>query len=196
MANSESTIVNEEAKAATKTVDYNHAVELYKAKRYEEVLSSLGSSVSLNSINSTDSNDEESLYLISYVKLKAFDSNYDEALKYVNFLRPIDNVLTPDEILEIMDAYPILQAAVGSTLAGEQYNAQQQQHDAQQQELKDRRARGIVIGMSTDDVLLSSWGKPKDINKTTTKYGVSEQWVYDDNRYVYFDDGIVTAIHE
>ena len=52
------------------------------------------------------------------------------------------------------------------------------------------------IGMTETEVLSSLWGKPEDINKTTTAYGVSEQWVYDNNRYVYLDDGIVTSIQE
>jgi hypothetical protein len=52
------------------------------------------------------------------------------------------------------------------------------------------------IGMTTDEVLSSTWGKPQDINKTTTKYGVSEQWVYPGFFYIYFEDGIVTAIQE
>lgn len=34
------------------------------------------------------------------------------------------------------------------------------------------------IGMTEDEVLSSKWGKPKDVNRTTTAYGVSEQWVY------------------
>ncbi|MDQ0193083.1 hypothetical protein [Paenibacillus wynnii] len=52
------------------------------------------------------------------------------------------------------------------------------------------------VGMSEDELLNTLWGKPKDINKTTTKYGVSEQWVYGSNKFVYLDDGIVTAIQE
>lgn len=50
------------------------------------------------------------------------------------------------------------------------------------------------IGMTKSDVLASSWGKPKDINKTTTKYSAHEQWVYGGNRYLYFDDNELTAI--
>lgn len=52
------------------------------------------------------------------------------------------------------------------------------------------------IGMTKDDVLLTKWGKPEDINRTTTRYSVSEQWVYSGYRYIYFEDGIVTAIQE
>lgn len=52
------------------------------------------------------------------------------------------------------------------------------------------------IGMSPEEVNSSSWGSPEDKNRTTTKYGVSEQWVYGDGRYVYFNDGEVTTIQE
>lgn len=50
------------------------------------------------------------------------------------------------------------------------------------------------IGMSQQEVESSKWGKPKKINTTVTKYGKSEQWVYDNYRYVYFEDGIVSSI--
>lgn len=40
------------------------------------------------------------------------------------------------------------------------------------------------------------WGEPDDINKSTYSWGVKEQWCYSDYRYIYFEDGIVTSIHE
>ncbi len=53
------------------------------------------------------------------------------------------------------------------------------------------------IGMTKDEVLNSSWGKPKEINTLDSKYGNHhEQWVYGNQRYVYFDDGVVTAIQD
>lgn len=55
------------------------------------------------------------------------------------------------------------------------------------------------IGMTKMEVEQSTWGYPYDINKTTTEYGVNEQWVYkvyNNYKYVYLDDGIVTAIQE
>ena len=52
------------------------------------------------------------------------------------------------------------------------------------------------IGMTTEEVENSEWGKPNDINTTITNYGTSEQWVYGNGRYIYFDDGVVTAIQE
>lgn len=53
-----------------------------------------------------------------------------------------------------------------------------------------------LIGMTASEVLKSTWGEPEKINKTTTAYGVTEQWVYSGNRYVYLEDGVVTAIQE
>ena len=52
------------------------------------------------------------------------------------------------------------------------------------------------IGMTKDEVMKSSWGKPSDRNITETIYGTHEQWVYGNGRYVYFDDGYVTAIQK
>lgn len=52
------------------------------------------------------------------------------------------------------------------------------------------------IGMTAEEVCNSTWGEPNKINKTTTEYGTSEQWVYGGGRYIYLDDGIVTAIQE
>ncbi|PEL13797.1 hypothetical protein [Bacillus sp. AFS017336] len=52
------------------------------------------------------------------------------------------------------------------------------------------------IGMSKEEVINTSWGKPESINKTTNAYGTNEQWVYSDNRYLYFENGILTDIQE
>lgn len=53
-----------------------------------------------------------------------------------------------------------------------------------------------TIGMTKTEVENSTWGKPKDINKTTTKYGTREQWVYKGYKYIYFENGVVTSIQE
>lgn len=50
-----------------------------------------------------------------------------------------------------------------------------------------------VVGMS-EDMATMSWGKPNDINRTIVAGRVHEQWVYDSNSYLYFEDGILNAI--
>ncbi len=53
----------------------------------------------------------------------------------------------------------------------------------------------IYIGMPSGAVKLS-WGKPIDINRTISKYGTREQWVYGNGCYLYFDDGILETIQD
>lgn len=50
--------------------------------------------------------------------------------------------------------------------------------------------------MNKAQVEASTWGIPKKINRTKTQYGVYEQWCYYGNRYIYFEDGIVTSIQD
>ena len=52
------------------------------------------------------------------------------------------------------------------------------------------------IGMTREQALKTTWGAPKDINKHTYSWGVTEQWCYSGNRYIYLEDGIVTSISE
>jgi len=57
-----------------------------------------------------------------------------------------------------------------------------------------KKSEGVSIGMSKDDVLASSWGKPERINTTTTASTIREQWVYGGRSYLYFVDGTLTTI--
>jgi len=52
------------------------------------------------------------------------------------------------------------------------------------------------IGMTADQVRNSTWGSPKEINKSTYSWGTKEQWVYSNYRYIYLENGVVTSIHE
>lgn len=51
-----------------------------------------------------------------------------------------------------------------------------------------------TIGMSKSEVLATVWGEPSRKNISEYSFGTYEQWVYSNYRYVYFEDGIVTAI--
>ena len=57
-----------------------------------------------------------------------------------------------------------------------------------------KKKEGVSIGMSAEDVLASSWGKPESINTTTTARGSREQWVYGSRHYLYFENGILTTV--
>lgn len=50
----------------------------------------------------------------------------------------------------------------------------------------------VRIGMTRTQVE-ASWGDPEDINRSVGSWGVHEQWVYPNGKYLYFEDGILTS---
>jgi len=54
-------------------------------------------------------------------------------------------------------------------------------------------ASKVFIGMTKEQATMS-WGKPTDINRTTTKSGTREQWVYALDCYLYFEGNKLVAI--
>lgn len=58
----------------------------------------------------------------------------------------------------------------------------------------ERRSKGVRLGMTAEEVLMSKWGRPEHINRTTSLGGTREQWVYGGRNYLYFENGILTSI--
>lgn len=77
-----------------------------------------------------------------------------------------------------------------------EYRKEKEEKEKKEEEEKktELASKGVSIGMTQEQVKSSSWGEPKKINTTQSKYGVSEQWVYEGGNYLYFDDGILTTI--
>ena len=62
---------------------------------------------------------------------------------------------------------------------------------------------GVKIGMTQEDLMLClqdiNNGHPDRVNTTTTARGMREQWIYrisDEDRYYYFENGVLTTIHQ
>jgi hypothetical protein len=53
----------------------------------------------------------------------------------------------------------------------------------------------VVLGMNKE-MCIASWGNPIDINRTIVKGLTSEQWVYGWGTYLYFDNGLLSAIQD
>ena len=59
-------------------------------------------------------------------------------------------------------------------------------------------AKGTIwIGM-TKEQAIASWGQPRDVNRTGSSFGISEQWCYGEygeipDYYLYFENGILTS---
>jgi hypothetical protein len=65
-------------------------------------------------------------------------------------------------------------------------------------------ANQVAVGMTSLEAVCT-WGDPDDINTTSTRYGTSHQLVYEEYhgqtlgstfRYVYVEDGVVTAVQD
>lgn len=93
-----------------------------------------------------------------------------------------------------------IENAKAAELAAEQASAKEKAQRASQAKVAAKAAEdqkkkgGVHIGMSMPQVLASSWGKPKDIRRTTTANTEREQWIYGGGNYLYFTNGKLTAI--
>jgi hypothetical protein len=54
----------------------------------------------------------------------------------------------------------------------------------------------VKLGMTPAEVLKTCWGKPDSVNRTVTATRDHQQWVYGIRQYLYFDDGVVTAVQQ
>jgi hypothetical protein len=98
-------------------------------------------------------------------------------------------------------ALEVEQRAEGRALA-EKQRATARLAASAEAELRRRRAAQAAkpeakIGMSAIDVISATrWGAPIDVFRTTTKSGVSEDWIYGGRRALRFQDGKLIAIHD
>lgn len=110
-----------------------------------------------------------------------------------------------DEVRAEITKHPSCEdATVALRVAQTAYDDMSLRRDIEIQATRDQRAReqarrnalpGARIGITTKQVLQhTSWGEPKNINRTTTKNGEHEQWVYENGNYLYFTNGRLTAI--
>ncbi len=104
-----------------------------------------------------------------------------------------DTQTSEENLIVLLEELPIRQAEIEKKALEKKKIAEEREKTTA---LAKAKQEGVSIGMTQQEVLNSNWGNPKEINKTTTAYGTSEQWVYYGNKYLYFDDGILTAIQE
>lgn len=69
----------------------------------------------------------------------------------------------------------------------------EKQKEKEEQE-KEKNFYSPEIGMTKEEVLDSIWGHPDKKNVDDYAWGTSEQWVYKNHGYIYFENGIVTSI--
>lgn len=129
--------------------------------------------------------------LKDYIQEKSYSDGYSYVLKYSEIIE-----YTSDE-----------EVRKNSNLLKNKYNEQKRIEEEKEEaekaakeaedaakEKRRKKQEGVRIGMSKQDVLDSSWGKPTKINKSVYSWGTSEQWVYPNNNYLYFENGKLTSI--
>jgi len=138
---------------------------------------------------------------IAYNELEEAKTDFSQQL-YIDAKIHLDNAIkfNPDinEARDLKDIYEQnykIAAAERDKRFEEDVKEQEKlRQDEEKKKKEEKKREGVKIGMSKQDVLDSSWGSPIDINKTTNKYGVREQWVYGNGNYLYFENGILVTI--
>lgn len=110
---------------------------------------------------------------------------------YINILSNLERVkIVPEELKERVDK--LKKRAIERRNYYAELDKKQTAND-----LADDRTDNpgeVSIGMTVEEVLTQGWGRPQEINKTTSANGVKEQWVYPNFNYLYFEDGILVTI--
>jgi hypothetical protein len=105
-------------------------------------------------------------------------------------LAPRARLQALDQLESLDREYVTQQAAAKARLEAAE---QAETRKAKAADAAKRRKEGVSIGMTQEDVLASMWGRPQRVNRTTTEYSTTEQWVYPGG-YLYFRNGRLEAI--
>lgn len=123
-------------------------------------------------------------YIYNWSKTEDFAYGY-ENINYWNKISSVNDSQGGKLIINGFEEYEFIDKNIANIVA-----------DVKAEEAIERARVEPAIGMTEYEVRNSTWGSPKDINKTTTAYSTYEQWVYRNYRYIYFENGIVTSIQD
>jgi hypothetical protein len=120
----------------------------------------------------------------------------DPKLSLADRIAALDQIdkATPGAKVESLAALRVqLEAAKTKEDRANQAQRERAAKEAERARLAQAKREGVRIGMSKQQVLESSWGRPEKINTTTNVYGTREQWVYGGG-YLYFTGDTLTSI--
>jgi len=129
------------------------------------------------------------------IKENLFRGELDSRKEYVQFEG------TSPSIDDIVAREKVRQAKQAQEERKVQQRAQEKAERERAKRLEEQRRQAAKpsprIGMTRQQVVNDTrWGRPYDINRTTSSSGVREQWVYSNRRYLYFDNGVLTVIQD
>ena len=131
-----------------------------------------------------------------------FRGEVDSRKEYVQFegaSPSIDDIVAREKIRQEKQAQEDKKSQERAERATRLAQEKAERERAKRQEEQRRQAAkpSPRIGMTRQQVVNdTNWGRPYDINRTTSRLGVREQWVYGTRRYLYFDNGVLTAIQD
>ncbi|WP_345806675.1 hypothetical protein [Bacillus pumilus] len=201
-SNTKTVIANEEKSSANDshnlTEEDRKLIQLIKEEKFDEVISKTSE---LNNVFQKD------YYFIASAfkknkdlnEKKANVENYDsyayieamlDKVKYSNDHSDLNFKQFKKDNLDKIKSLEILknQNEVKDKNETEEYERKKQIED------RTLNPQSISIGMTEDDVLINGWGRPTKVNTNITKNRTLKQWVYKGNKYLYFEDGILTSI--
>lgn len=115
----------------------------------------------------------------------------------INYPRasPRERIASIDQLAAIYPEDAKKFASLRASLEAQAIRMEEQQARAnRQRELARRKRQGVTIGMSQEEVLQSSWGRPERVNRSIYSFATHEQWIYGGGNYLYFEDGKLTSI--
>ncbi len=129
------------------------------------------------------------------IKEHLFRGEVDSSKEYVQFegtSPSIDDIVARERVRQEKQAQEEKKAQQRAEKKAERERAKRFEEQRRQAAKPSPR-----IGMTRRQVVNdTNWGRPYDINRTTSGSGVREQWVYGNRRYLYFDNGVLTVIQD
>lgn len=173
---------------------------LIKIKKYDDAKKLIESIYPLNNIKNAD-NIKVNTILNSYINSKKDYDNLDSNTMYAGYTK---NDLLKTYFQKIPTSYSgilkddicELALILFGTKESWESSFNEKLYNSQIELFTDKCRINPKVGMTKNEVENSTWGKPYKINKTVTTYGTNEQWVYSEDKYIYFNNEYVTAIQE
>ncbi|MCQ5364148.1 DUF2845 domain-containing protein [Anoxybacillus salavatliensis] len=178
--------IKQESKKRELTEEEKHLISLFKQEKYDEI--------SVECIG-FENQTQKDFYNIAYAFRKYEEFKNKSYVKEIGGYDYDDEKGDYREIISSLEKVSYIPLDIEKEVNELLEWAKSKYRYISKAEIQKENAGKISIGMTEEEVL-ERWGKPLDINKTITQNGISEQWVYPNNQYLYFEDGVLTSIQQ
>lgn len=115
------------------------------------------------------------LFLPFFIKAQQSDKNIDHLIK------------ERSSIIQIIDSLEKRLEDIDAQLSQVNSEDRMEAMKAKYGKNKGKLIAGGKVWVSISfEMAIDSWGEPSDVQKTTVSSGITEKWIYPDNRYLFF----------